>query len=233
MELFDEDDIEVCNEIEESREREDGTVDPWPNLEPIDFATYVDEKTDDRLEVADVACQVISFQIHLGDGGHLSVHSENAAKGLLLMLQGKTVFDGEDQNLNEIYGGLWETDESGPKTLPHSLNTTYKPDVQVKYVISQHDIEDWLEEQYDVPHFNVASDLQEDASPDGSYSVRVDREISDYERGKLEDFFNQVEKQDGTMYVAPDTYHLTDTLLNKLALDDHIPIGHYEINFSF
>ena len=111
--------------------------------------------------------------------------------------------------------------------------STYSPKSKTRYVISQYDIEDWLEEQYGVPHFNVASDLQEDASPDGSYTVIVDGEISDYDRGGLEDFFEQLEEQEDTMYVAPDTYHLTDTLLNKLALDDHIPIGHYEINFSF
>ena len=113
------------------------------------------------------------------------------------------------------------------------MSTTYEPKTETKYIISQHDIEDWLEEQYGVPRFNVASDLEENASPDGSYSLTVDGEISDYNRDYLQDFFNQVEEQEEKMYIAPDTRYLTGTLMNKLAADGHIPTGSYEIQFSF
>lgn len=119
-------------------------------------------------------------------------------------------------------------------TTPKQVMPTYDPKSKTKYFIDHGEIEEWLREQYDVPHFNVLSDLQENASPGGSYSVRVDGEISDYEQGDLDDFFDQLEEQRGKeVYVAPDTYHMTGTLMNKLAADGHIPTGNYVIEMDF
>lgn len=115
------------------------------------------------------------------------------------------------------------------------MDTTYEPKAKTKYFIRSSDIEDWLREQYDVPHFNVASDLQENASPDGSYSLTVDGEISDYNKDDLDEFFSQLEEQrgDDTPYVAPEAHFMTKPLMNKLAADGHIPKGDYVIQFSF
>jgi len=117
------------------------------------------------------------------------------------------------------------------------VSTTYEPKTETKYFIDQHDVENWLQEQYGVPHFNVASDLEENSSPDGSYSLQITGEVSEYYQENLNEFFTQVEEQktddNDTPYVAPDTRFMTKPLMYKLAADGHIPTGNYVIQFSF
>lgn len=117
------------------------------------------------------------------------------------------------------------------------MGTTYDPKSKTTYFIEQWDLENWLQEQYDIPRFNVPSDLEESASPDGSYTVNVDGEISDYKQDGVNKFFEdakeQKKKSDDIPYVAPDTRHMTGPLLNKLAQDGHIPKGKYVIELTF
>lgn len=114
------------------------------------------------------------------------------------------------------------------------MGTTYEPKSKTKYFVPQWDVEEWLQEQYDIPHFNVPSDLEESASPGGSYAVSVDGEIEDYEQKGIQDFFEQLEEQkNNVVYVAPDTRHMTGPLMNKLAQDGHIPKGEYVIEMDF
>lgn len=108
-------------------------------------------------------------------------------------------------------------------------DTTYNPRSKTKYFVSQHEVEKWIEEQYNVP-FNITSDLGPNAGPDSDYSVSAKNgEISEYQKEDLEDFLKEAKGKD----YPPKTVHLTPTFIRKLVEDNHIPEGEYVISISY
>jgi hypothetical protein len=110
---------------------------------------------------------------------------------------------------------------------------TYDPKEKTKYFVRQGEVENWIEEQYDVP-FNVPADLAEFGSPEGDFTVSVDGEVSEWKEDDLEAYFDKVEElKDEPGYRTADSRLLTEPFMNKLAQDGHIPEGEYVISLSY
>jgi hypothetical protein len=102
-------------------------------------------------------------------------------------------------------------------------DTTYNPRAKTKYFVSQHEVENWVEEQYDVS-FSVPADLTSSVAPDSDYSVSAKNGILDeYEQKKLNEFLDDPSSEN----------HITSALIRKLAEDGHIPEGEYVISISY
>ena len=113
------------------------------------------------------------------------------------------------------------------------MSTTYEPKAKTKYFIDQNDVERWVSEQYGIQGFNVPSDLQEYASPEGSYTVSADGEISDYRKEEFEEWLEEAQSKELGKYESLSSRLMTDPLMNKLADDGHIPKGEYVISISY
>lgn len=109
---------------------------------------------------------------------------------------------------------------------------TYEPKQKTKYFVDQGAIEYWIKEQYDAP-FNVPADLAEFGSPEGDFTVKVDGEVDEWNKDKLEDYFDEVEELEDDSLHNPSSRLLTKPMMNKLARDGHIPEGEYVISLSY
>ena len=113
------------------------------------------------------------------------------------------------------------------------MDTTYEPDKEVTYSVDSYEVEDWIEEQFGIP-FNVAADLQPDASPDGEFKLDVTGEfLDDYEKSRFEEFMVEHQGKEYKGYEEVSGNMRTRQFMTQLAKGGHIPEGTYVISFSY